>query len=213
MVARPLWALVAIRSSAGKRRLSSVLDDAERRELVMAMAEDVLMALTAAMDVDGVALTTADPDLFRLGQRLGVRIIPEEGEGGLNEALTRARSELLQDGVASLLVVHGDVPDVTPADIALLVRSGRSAVTMVRASKDGGTNALLLTPPDAIPFQFGADSCAAHVTAAETAGVAASIVVVPGLSRDIDDPDDLAELAHCRRSGRASQFARRYALT
>ena len=53
-----------------------------------------------------------------------------------------------------------------------------------------GTNALLLSPPDAIKFAFGNDSRAAHQAAARAAG-ALSLEVDGPLSLDLDLPEDL----------------------
>ncbi len=53
-----------------------------------------------------------------------------------------------------------------------------------------GTNALLLTPPDAIEPAFGPGSFARHRELAGTAGVAE----LPSLTLDIDTPEDLATL-------------------
>ena len=57
-----------------------------------------------------------------------------------------------------------------------------------------GTNALLLSPPDAIEPSFGPGSLARHVAAAEAAGVAHAVERMPTLMIDVDTGDDLAEL-------------------
>lgn len=213
MTLHPLWALVAVRSGVGKQRLAGVLDPAQRRTLVMAMAADVLSALAASPEVDGIAVTTADPDLAALGENLGARIIMERaGAGGLNAALADAAALLRAGGAQSLLILHGDVPSVTPADIAQLVAGHEAGVTIARAGNDGGTNALLLTPPDAISLHFGKDSCTAHLSAAATRGIAARVLAIPGLCYDIDEPEDLRQLAAGSGEGRAAQLARELAL-
>lgn len=208
MARGPVWALVAIRSSAGKRRLAGVLDDGQRRELVMAMAEDVLAALGRSSGLAGFALTTADPDLAALGRKMGARILHEEGEGGLNSALEHARDRLIADGAACLLILHGDVPAVTPADIEALLAAQDGPVTIARAESDGGTNGLLLSPANAIPLHFGPNSCDAHRAAAARNGFSAKVLAIAGLSRDIDQPEDLAHLAAGPAMGKAAGIAR-----
>ena len=208
MIEHPLWALVAVRSGLGKQRLAGILDPGQRRALVMAMAQDVLAALAACPAIDGVALTTADPDLAALGQRLGARIIVEQGAGGLNAALAHARGLLMADGARSLLILHGDVPTVTPADLEALLQGHAGGVTVARADSDGGTNALLLTPPDAIALHCGADSCAVHLEAARKTAIPARALSIPGLAYDNDQPDDLRQLAQGSAPGLAAQLAR-----
>ncbi len=58
-----------------------------------------------------------------------------------------------------------------------------------------GTNALLLTPPEAITPAFGKDSCNRHGALADEAGVGWTIERVPSLMLDVDTPEDLAVLA------------------
>jgi 2-phospho-L-lactate guanylyltransferase len=57
-----------------------------------------------------------------------------------------------------------------------------------------GTNALVLTPPDAIAPSFGPGSFARHVALAEAAGVPHRVERVSALELDVDTPGDLAEL-------------------
>ncbi len=207
-VCPPLWALVAIRSSAGKQRLAGVLDEAQRHALVLAMAEDVLAALLASPQITGVALVTEDAQLGEMAQAMGAQIIPDPGEGGLNGALAHGRAVLVEEGAQSLLIVHGDVPAIAAADIAAMCAAHDGGVTIAPATSDGGTNGLLLTPPDAIALHFGKDSCAAHVAAAEKAGFAAKVLVIAGLSHDIDEAEDLGLLAVSASEGKAARLAR-----
>jgi len=53
-----------------------------------------------------------------------------------------------------------------------------------------GTNALLLRPPDLIPFAFGPDSFAAHCAAACAAGVEPIIYRADNIAFDLDTPED-----------------------
>jgi 2-phospho-L-lactate guanylyltransferase len=76
-----------------------------------------------------------------------------------------------------------------------------------------GTNALVLSPPDAIEPAFGPGSFARHVAAAEAAGVPHRVEEVPGLALDVDTPDDLAELAAALESRRGQAPSTRGALS
>ncbi len=80
-----------------------------------------------------------------------------------------------------------------PAELAGLL-TGPSPVVIVPDRHGTGTNALVLSPPDAIAPSFGPGSFARHVAAAEQAGVPHSVEDVPGLALDVDTPADLAEL-------------------
>ncbi len=57
-----------------------------------------------------------------------------------------------------------------------------------------GTNALLLTPPDAIQPAFGPGSRERHERLAEEAGATCTAIAVATLGLDVDTVDDLAAL-------------------
>jgi 2-phospho-L-lactate guanylyltransferase len=64
-------------------------------------------------------------------------------------------------------------------------------------SPDGasaGTNALLLSPPDALPFAFGPGSYEAHLRAARERGLDVRVRERPHLAFDLDTAEDLARL-------------------
>jgi len=73
--------------------------------------------------------------------------------------------------------------------------SAARSVTIVPDRHGTGTNALLLSPPDAIDPSFGPGSRDRHVAAAERAGVPHRVQEVPGLALDVDTPGDLAALS------------------
>ena len=72
-----------------------------------------------------------------------------------------------------------------------------------------GTNALLLTPPDAIAPSFGAGLVRAPRGArARAAGATVKVATLPSLGLDVDTPDDLAALrARARRPARRRRRA------
>jgi 2-phospho-L-lactate guanylyltransferase len=104
-----------------------------------------------------------------------------------------AALRLEEEGVGGMLVLPGDIPAVRPADIARILRthSGAVAVTLVEAARDGGTNALAVSPPGVIPFRYGEKSAAAHRYEALCRGIAPGMLDLPRVSLDLDNPDDL----------------------
>jgi 2-phospho-L-lactate guanylyltransferase len=68
----------------------------------------------------------------------------------------------------------------------------RTAAVIVPDRHHEGTNALLLSPPDAIQPSFGPGSLKRHVEAAAAAGVSHRVERVPSLAFDVDTSDDLA---------------------
>ena len=95
------------------------------------------------------------------------------------------------------------------ADAGLAAGNGGPLVTIAPAEARGGTNALLIRPPDAIDPAFGEASFEAHLRAAAAAGAAVQVVRDAGLGFDLDTPEDLERLARtgCRELMRLGQAA------
>ncbi|MGH2721159.1 MAG: hypothetical protein ACRDJO_06095, partial [Actinomycetota bacterium] len=80
---------------------------------------------------------------------------------------------------------------------------------VVAASADGGTTALLRTPPDAIEPAFGPGSAGLHTAAALRAGRSVVLVTPPSLRLDVDRPADLERLAAAGGNRESVAVARR----
>ena len=177
--------------AAAKTRLASVLDDAEREGLARLLLERVLrVAHEACGDVVVISPSEAlEPLVAAAGARLAV----QRGMG-LNAGLDQARREALTDGVTTLVVLHGDLPNLGADDVLALLAAvppgGGVAIAPDRAGR--GTNGLALRPPGAIGFKFGVESLAAHRREVEAAGTPMAEVDRPGLAFDLDTPADLA---------------------
>jgi 2-phospho-L-lactate/phosphoenolpyruvate guanylyltransferase len=193
-------ALVPVRSLSGaKSRLGEPLDPEERAELILAMLRRTVESALTSSCLSGVVVVSMDPDLLRRARAMGAMSL-EQATDGLNEGLGEAR---VAAGAAAtaVVVLPVDLPGITARDIDLLVEAARIAlrdaperpvVVLVPDRHGTGTNALLLSPPDAIGFRFGDGSRAAHAAAAQARG--ASYVELGGpLTFDVDTPDDLLE--------------------
>jgi 2-phospho-L-lactate/phosphoenolpyruvate guanylyltransferase len=174
-----------------KTRLAPVLDAAERVELARKLLARVLAGAREACT--DVVVITPSASLEPIVTAAGARLVVQAGMG-LNQGLDQARHEALADGIETLAVLHGDLPNLTGADVRALI-SATPAPTGVAIAPDragAGTNGLAMRPPGAIGFQFGPGSFAAHRSAAEAAGLPIAIVKRPGLAFDLDTPEDLA---------------------
>lgn len=177
--------------AAAKTRLAPVLDDAERESLARRLLEQVLRVAREACG-DVVVITPSEA-LEPLVSAAGARLVVQRGMG-LNEGLEQARREAIAEGVTTLVILHGDLPNLVTDDVAALVEEipGTPGVTIAPDRAGTGTNGLALRPPDAIGLRFGVGSLAAHVADAEAAGVPLAEVHRPGLAFDLDTPADLA---------------------
>jgi 2-phospho-L-lactate/phosphoenolpyruvate guanylyltransferase len=193
-----LWAVVPVKErDRAKERLAALLSPELRRELVLAMLEDVLAALARAAGLAGLLVVTLDPGAGRLARRYGARIVEDRARDGHTGAVTAAARLLADEGCGGMLTVPGDIPLVTAHEISQIVaaHSPAPSFTIVPSHDEGGSNAILMSPPDAVPLRFGADSFFPHLRAAEAQGITPTVLRLPGIALDIDNPEDLTAFA------------------
>lgn len=178
------------RLDAAKSRLSSALSASERRCLMAAMVAHVARTVLHA-DAGRVALASSDPGAPALAARIGVECVSDGGRPW-NAGLAHARA-LLRSPSGAVLYLAGDLPLLEPGDVAALIDAGANGSVVVGRAHDGGTNALWVSPPDALEPAFGAPrSAAVHAARAAERGLAVAMVDRPGLAHDVDTPADLA---------------------
>ena len=211
MPGRPksIWAIVPIkRFDQAKRRLASALNVQERRGLMLAMAQDVLMALSQAQRLGGVLLVSRAPEADELAQTFGVRQFSESEAANLPQALAEARDHAADDlGATGVFIVPADTPLIAATEIDQLIQAHQH-VTLLPDAEAIGTNGLICTPPDAIPFVFDGKSFKAHAAHAQAAGLPPKVVTNSGFALDIDTPQDLAQLLRRAQSGKTAEYLR-----
>lgn len=208
-----MWAAVPVKTlSESKTRLKSLLDANQREQLQLALVQGLLETLASSTEVQHTIVVTSDQQVARLARSSGAEVLPEPQpssaqtdhkdpatatEPGLNAAAQSAAEYAANCGATSLLVLPGDLPLITTADVAeLYERAERHAhAVVVTPDRHGlGTNAMVSRPPGAISFAFGPGSCEEHLTRAAQAGAQAIRYVSETLALDLDTPDDVGEL-------------------
>ena len=192
------WAILPVKEMAGaKQRLAPLLSPEERIALMQVMLRDVLTAFSAAPGLAGIAVVTLDPWVQALAQEHGARIITEGAREGHTGAVTSAAAVLQAEGVAAILTMPGDIPAVKTPEIEALIAAASAppAFIIAPAHDEQGSNAILVSPPNAVRLRFGEDSYFPHLAAARAAGIAPQILHLPGIAMDIDHPTDIARFA------------------
>jgi 2-phospho-L-lactate guanylyltransferase len=195
---RRLVAIVPVRTLEGaKSRLGDSLDAEERQDLVRMLLERTIRAAGQVPEIESVVVVSPDPAILELAIHGGATALQQVGEG-LNEGLEQAVGWAIAGGASAVLVLAGDLPSVSGGSIGEIVATAAAAaapaqaIVVVVPDRHGrGTNALLLSPPDAIGFSFGIDSAVAHEAAARAAN-ALSVEVGGPLALDLDLPEDLS---------------------
>jgi 2-phospho-L-lactate guanylyltransferase len=187
------------RFSAAKQRLDGEISDGTRRALAEAMVTDVLIALRRAKLVDEVLVVSGEHTAVALAAGYdAAAVIDDPEDAGHSAAAVRGIQAALERGATRVLLVPGDCPALDPVELDDLLADTAGpdgpAVVVVPDRHGDGTNALLLTPPDAIRPAFGPGSRERHERLAAEAGVSCAAIDVPTLGLDVDTVDDLAAL-------------------
>jgi 2-phospho-L-lactate guanylyltransferase len=201
-----VWAVVPVKELEGaKMRLAALLPSQMRQALMLAMLQDVLAALAEARGLAGVAVVTVDATAREVAMEYGARIIETGARDGHTGAVSAAARLLAEEGCHGMLTVPGDIPLVTPGEISQLLEAHapQPAFTIAPSRDERGSNAIICSPPDAVPLRFGEDSFFPHLRAAEACGIRPTVMRLPGIALDLDTPEDLAAFARLPSPTRA----------
>ncbi len=190
-----VFAVVPVKDLAGtKSRLAPILNPGARAGLTLYMMGRVVRALKEA-GVGDVCVVSPDPVV--LGEAASRGAVPlVQRSVGLNPALEEGRARALTGGASALLVLPADLPLLDGEDVGAVLEAAGDGPGLVLAP-DGarsGTNALLLRPPDALPFLFGPESFEAHLGAARARGLEVRVCERSHLAFDLDTAGDLRRL-------------------
>ncbi len=185
---------------AAKSRLTPPFSIDERAALTIDMLMRVLAVCRASRRFARITVVSPDETVLMIAEEMGAAPLRQESVG-LNPALEEGRADALARGAEAILVLHADLPRLTADEIGAMIDllPAPPASVLAPDERGTGTNALLLAPPDALPFRFGAGSLALHRAAAETRGVPYAIARAPGIAGDLDTPDDVLRLVGGRR--------------
>ena len=198
-----IWAVVPVKELEGaKQRLAPLLSSAQRRALIEVMMGEVLEAVVEARSLAGVMVVTLDAQATALAKRLGARVLTDGAREGHTGSVTAGLRLLAREGRAGMITLPADIPAATPQEIDLVVAAHlpAPAFTISPAHDELGSNAVICSPPDAVPLRFGDNSYFPHLDAARAQGIEPTVMPQPGIAMDIDHPIDLASFLRLRQS-------------
>ena len=213
-----LWTIVPAKPfNEGKSRLAAHISPRQRRALNRELLTRTLAAINQAHLDAQILVVSRDNRALDAAERAGSRALAEESqprtapppsspndaesEPQLNAALTQAARYAAAHGATKVLVLPTDMPNLTAEDVrAMASPTNRDPQIIIAPSRDGGTNALMLQPAQAIPFAFGPDSFLRHQRLAAEAGIPVRVVESDSLLFDLDLPEDYRLLCDSRGS-------------
>lgn len=182
------WSIVVPvkRLAEAKTRLAPLGDDV-RRQLALAFAQDVVLAVLTCAPVRAVLVVTDDPVVGAALAALGAVVVPEPADQGLNPALVHGAALMsgARRGVAALVA---DLPALRSDELAaVLGQVGAGESAFVPDLAGAGTTLLAAGPERVLAPSYGPQSRRQHRAAG-----ALELPAPDGLRLDVDTPADLA---------------------
>jgi 2-phospho-L-lactate/phosphoenolpyruvate guanylyltransferase len=176
------------RPAVAKSRLGG-LGDRARVDLAHAFAVDTVAAVQACLLVARVLVVTDDHLLAAWMAEQGADVIPD-GASDLNGTLVQAAAEMhRRDPHLGLVALCADLPALRPSELAsALGATDPARMSFVADQERTGTTAVVAPTLETFRPSFGPGSRRQHL---EADAFEVDGVDVPGLRRDVDDPDDL----------------------
>jgi len=202
------WAIIPVKPLRyGKSRLAHILAPDARAELTTRMLHNTLQVLDDVPGIYRTLVISRDPAALKLARQYGAHTYGEGDKQDLNLALRRAAHIAAAREAGGVLILPADLPLLSREDIEMMLAGASSsargssnghmgyhqharAVTICPDKDEDGTNALLVRPPAAFEFRYGAGSFLRHLREAERLGMPARVVHAPGIKFDLDTEED-----------------------
>lgn len=196
MTRTPLIVIPVKEFSQAKSRLGSRLSTDHRVALAQRLCERTLRFFARAFPDHDRLVVTASPAIGKLASKHGAMVLEEAAADGLSLAAQRAAAWACRHDYPAQLLIPADIVQLDEGEIRRLLEARRNEApcTVICPASDGGTNALLTAPPDALPFHFGPLSAEAHREAALYQGLSCQVLELTNLRFDLDTPADLNTL-------------------
>ena len=182
--------------SSAKSRLSPALSADERSILSHSMLRRVLLA--AGPPAERIWVVGGDDLVREVATSLGAAWTADQG-AELNAALEVAFARAAREKLCAMYL-PADLPLVEADDVRGMIEASRSgqALTLAPASRDGGTNGIIVPLGSRFQPALGQGSFERHRNQARRDGVEPVVFTSDGLGLDLDIPADLEALERLR---------------
>ncbi|MBB4631603.1 2-phospho-L-lactate guanylyltransferase [Sphingosinicella soli] len=176
------WTAIVPLKTSGERksRLARLLSAEERSVLSARMFHHVINVLPHVPAIGRIVVLADECPADWRGDWMA------DGRRGLNLELEQARKLLAGD----LIVLHADLPLLTPEDVAALIEAASEGLAIAPDRHRTGTNGLALKASTFLEFSFGTDSFSLH----RLQHLDCKVIKREGFALDLDTPDDLKAL-------------------
>lgn len=173
-----------------KSRMASLLGKVERARLAASLFERSQHFFATAYPGLDRLVVTPSLEIVLIARSFRANALREPVAGGLNVATARACRWAAERGYDRILIVPCDIAVWSCRELDCVIDQSRRCDVVVASSVDGGTNALSLPLPNALPFRYGRNSARRHLAEARRRRLSAIECRLPSLSHDLDTPRD-----------------------
>jgi 2-phospho-L-lactate/phosphoenolpyruvate guanylyltransferase len=207
--------LIPVKNLAtAKQRLASLLSQAVRTELAQVMLLDVLDAVAGFSNHPHVSLVTSDPFAIDSARQFGCDVIPDNQNRSESDAIEMATKICEARGMDYTVVIPADIPLIQSSELETILANAPNRGSLLVPASDGrGTNAAVRRPAGLFPLRFGNDSFKPHLASAQATGLPCTVISLPGIGLDIDNPSDLRQLVDSPGETRSQRLARQWDLS
>tara|TARA_Y100001970_G_C14031018_1_gene748607 strand:+ start:206 stop:817 length:612 start_codon:yes stop_codon:yes gene_type:complete len=182
-----------------KSRLEKFLPKKIKNKIVLKLFCDTIMKIKEVIQfIEGdfnLAVLTSCKKISELTRKKNIQIINDKINGNLSYSLQSAADWAVKKKYLSICIFPADIAYLKKEDIeTFLLYSINRRSAVLCPSYDLGTNALLLSPPNAIKFNFGYKSFLSHIELASNAGLKPVILNLDSFKYDVDNMEDVDKL-------------------
>ena len=159
--------------------------------------------MTSLPNPPHLLVVTDSGAIEQLARTYGASVLKEDEACGETEAVERATQWSVRNSFRSQLVIPGDLAMVIPSELETLLGEPRAdpSLMLCPATGDNGTNAVLTTPPNVVPYRFGERSFEEFREKARVRKIECKVLRFASFVLDLDTPEDLRTLCtgptHC----------------
>lgn len=192
--------IIPLKSNRRKSRLSDVLEDEQREKISMIMFLNVARKVKSVFGEKNVYTVTSDIKYAKISEELGLKVIREKKDEGVNLAVTKATLKKKAD---FYFVFPSDLPLLLCNEVKKVYSFAKEFDVIIAPSlRFDGTNLLGFRKGIGINLSYDNNSFWNHLCNAGNLHAKTTVLSNLGLMLDIDTQEDVSLLAKTKANKR-----------